>query len=298
MDICQLKNKLKNTLHYKIQTDNLFKDYINSLFPKDYKNNNLKISNFSYQPLNKNIYFMAELLPITEKYSICYININITLEFNEISYSFDESQSKYNENHIFNKKYLFDALYNLINSISIDKLNSIFEKHKIIKKEYMKLEKDIKKIEEEEYHKKYIKYKSVIHDIFKPLEENEVNNLIEKYIKEDSLKTNNFNKIVYFKFDKDTIELCEDYISFSFDKNNKIKYKINHEVVSKKKFILAFSNQFYIKGKLLTSLEEALKNNFLKAFKDDNSYNKYRLKKINIKDFSKPFFSYIIANNF
>ena len=87
-----LKNKFKNTLHYKIQTQNLFNEYVNSLLPKDYNKKNVKISNFSYQPLNKNIHFMAEVLPTTQQFSICHININISLENNNVSYSFKENE--------------------------------------------------------------------------------------------------------------------------------------------------------------------------------------------------------------
>ena len=321
MDIEFLKNKLKNTLHYTTETNKLFSDYITSLFPKDYEKNNIKISNFSYQPVNKSIHFMVELLPIKEQFSICYININISLEKDKISYSFDESPSKYDENNFFNKKYLFDALYDLIKSISIKKLNSIFETSKILKKEYMKLERDIKKLEEENHYNKYKKYLIIINNMFSMLDKNEANKLVEEYIekatKELYLKKPNLDKkpesvynvlrkketIIHFKFHNDEIELCESDIDFHFDKNKKIKYQINGYIVSKKKFVLALSNQFHIEGKLISSLNEAAKNSFLQIFFKGNYSNpaipKQRLlQKVNIEDFCKPFLVNTIADNF
>ena len=319
MDIDYLKNKFKNTLHYQTQVENLFKDYINSLFPKDYKENNIKNSNFDYQPLNKNIYFMTELLSTKDEFSICYININISLKNDKISYSFEESKSNYNEDYFLYKKYLFESLYNLINSISIDKLNSIFEQYKIIKKEYLELEREIKKLEEEYYYSKFKKYQLAIYNMFERPNEKEIDNLVEEYIEQatqdlylkkpdfDYLQEPVFNvfrekhKIVYFQFDKDQVELCEGNIDFNFDKNKNIKYKINDQVISKKKFILALSNQFHIEGKLVTDLEEVFKNPFFQIFIDktfSNFPNKYRLKKVNIEDFTKPFIINSMANNF
>lgn len=321
MDIDILKNKLEKTLHYTTETNNLFSDYIISLFPKNYEKNNIKISNFSYQPVNKNIHFMVEILPITEQFSICYINVNISLEKDKISYSFEESPSNYNENYIFCKKYLFNALYDLINSISIEKLNFIFETSKVLKKEYMKLERDIKKLEEENHYNKYKKYLITINNMFPMLDKNNVNRLVEEYIekatKELYLKKPNFDKqpesvynilrkketIVYFKFHNDEIELCESDIDFHFDKNKKIKYQIDGYIVSKKKFVLALSNQFHIEGKLISSLNEAAKNSFLQIFFKGNYSNpaipKQRLlQKVKIEDFCKPFLVNTIADNF
>tara|TARA_B100000073_G_scaffold329115_1_gene316327 strand:+ start:995 stop:1960 length:966 start_codon:yes stop_codon:yes gene_type:complete len=321
VDIEFLKNKLKNTLHYTTETNKLFSDYITSLFPKDYEKNNIKISNFSYQPVNKSIHFMVELLPIKEQFSICYININISLEKDKISYSFDESPSKYDENNFFNKKYLFDALYDLIKSISIKKLNSIFESSKILKKEYMKLERDIKKLEEEHYYNKYKKYQMAVINMFPPLDKEKIDNLVEEYKKKATeelyLKKPDFDKepesvydvfrkketIVYFEFNKDKIQLCEGKINFNFDKNKTIKFKINNEVVSKKKFVLALSNQFHIEGKLVSSLHKALENAFFQVFIDNTSFNsgfinQNRSKMVNIEDFCKPFLVNTIANNF
>lgn len=321
MDIEFLKNKLKNTLHYTTETNNLFNNYIVSLFPKNYEKNNIKFSNFSYQPVNKNIHFMVEILPITEQFSICYININISLEKDKISYSFDESPSNYNENNFFHKKYLFDALYDLINSISIEKLNSIFETSKILKKEYMKLERDIKKLEEENHYNKYKKYLLTINDVFPMLDKVEVDNLVEKYVKKATeelyLKKPNFDEnpesvyavlreketIIHFKFHNDEIELCESDIDFHFDKNKKIKYQINGNIVSKKKFVLALSNQFHIEGKLVSSLNEVAQHQFLQIFFSRNVSNyalpkRLLIQKVKIEDFCKPFLVNVIADNF
>ena len=305
-ELNNLKLKLRNTPHYKDAGRTLFEQYIKSFMPKKITSE-VSLFFMDYQPISKTIAFQVSIAKVG-KFSI---TINVFVKDNGLDFIFEEYNTKYNLEELDKKKILIDTLHVISNKLSVDKILSLYEKINIIKKEYMALQRTVNKMSEEYNQQKNRRFEYAIKSIF-PVKGIELaKKETESYIKniEDLLNTKYLNhdfqenplynilkqenKFYYFEINEGTLYIKDSDIDFNITKNKKINYKLNNTVVSRKKFITALSNQFYINGQFPNDKEGIFQSEHIRKYMT----NKYR-PECDLEEFAKPLLVNAVANNF